>query len=112
MVGVGVGMMGRGRYSLWMCRRKKLLCALLQHLQTTGYEPFETTGYELSTTDYEPLETACYEPFEGRQYNFIVSHGIIKGKGLQFPGTNFMDKTRKPPESTYKTSFLVLSRIW
>ena len=32
---------------------------------------------------------------------FIVSHGIIKGKGLQFPGTNFVDKTLKPPESTY-----------
>ena len=43
---------------------------------------------------------------------FIVSHGIIKVKGLQFPGTNFMDKTLKPPESTYKTTFLVLSRMW
>ena len=41
----------------------------------------------------------------------IVSHGIIKGKGLQFPGTNFADRTL-PPESTYKTTFLVLSRIW
>ena len=43
---------------------------------------------------------------------FIVSHGIIKGKGLQFPGTNFVDKTLKPPESTYKTTFVVLSIIW
>jgi hypothetical protein len=44
--------------------------------------------------------------------NFIDSHGIIRGKGLQFPSTNFVDKTLKPPESTYKTTFLVLSRIW
>ena len=44
--------------------------------------------------------------------NFIVSQGIIKGKGLQFPGTNFVDKTLKSPESTYKITFLVLSRIW
>ena len=44
--------------------------------------------------------------------NFIVSHGIIEGKGLQFLGTNFVDKTLNPPESTYKTTFLVLSRIW
>ena len=43
---------------------------------------------------------------------FIVSHGTIRGKGLQLPGTNFVDKTLKPPESTYKTTFLVLSRIW
>jgi len=42
---------------------------------------------------------------------FIVFHGIIKGKGLQFPGTNFVDKTLKPPESAYTTTFLVLSRI-
>ena len=34
------------------------------------------------------------------------------GKGLQFPGPNFADKTLKLPESTYKTTFLVLSRIW
>ena len=43
---------------------------------------------------------------------FIVSHGIIKGKRLQFLGTNFVDKTPEPPESTYKTTFLVLFRIW
>ena len=43
---------------------------------------------------------------------FIVSHGIIKEKGLQFPGTNFVDKTLEPPESTYKTTFLVWSKIW
>ena len=43
---------------------------------------------------------------------FIVSHGITKGKGLQFPGKKIVDKTLKPPESTYKTTFLVLSRIW
>jgi len=43
---------------------------------------------------------------------FIVSHGIIKGKGLSFPDTNFVDKTLKPSESAYKTTFLVLSRIW
>ena len=43
---------------------------------------------------------------------FTVSHGIIEGKRLQFSGTNFVDKTLKPPESTYKTTFLVLSRIW
>ena len=43
--------------------------------------------------------------------NFIVFHGIIKGKGLQLPGTNFVDKTLKPSESTYKTTFLVVSRI-
>ena len=43
---------------------------------------------------------------------FILSHGIIMGKGLQFPGTNFVDKTLKRPESTYKTTVLVLSRIW
>ena len=42
---------------------------------------------------------------------FLVSHGILKGKGLQFPGRNFVDKTLKPPESTDKTTFLVLSRI-
>ena len=42
----------------------------------------------------------------------IVSHGIIKRKGLRFPGTNSVDKTLKPPESTYRTTFLVLSRIW
>ena len=47
-----------------------------------------------------------------RRSTFIVSHGIIKGKGLQFPGTNFEDKTLNPPESSYKTTFLVLSRIW
>ena len=48
----------------------------------------------------------------GTKVTFIVSHGIIHGKGLQFPGTNFVDKTLKPPESTYKTTFLVLFRIW
>ena len=32
--------------------------------------------------------------------NLIVSHGMIKEKGLQFPGTNVVDKTLKPPEST------------
>ena len=42
----------------------------------------------------------------------VVFHGIIKGKGLQCPGTNFVDKTLKPPESTFKTTFLVLSSIW
>ena len=31
----------------------------------------------------------------GVWYKFIVSHGIIKGEGLQFPGTNFVDKTLK-----------------
>jgi hypothetical protein len=33
-------------------------------------------------------------------------------KELQIPGTNFMDKTLQHPESTYKTTFLVLSNIW
>ena len=41
-----------------------------------------------------------------KKANLIVFHGMIKGKGLQFPGTNFVDKTLKPPESTYKTTFL------
>ena len=49
---------------------------------------------------------------EAGPVKFIVSHGIIEGRGLQFPGTHFVDKTAKPPESTYKTTFLVLSRIW
>ena len=49
---------------------------------------------------------------EEERCNFIVSYGMIKGKGLQFSGTNFVDKTSKPPESTHKTTFLVLSRIW
>ena len=59
-----------------------------------------------------PRRTKCSSHSLSGAADFIVSHGIIKGKGLQFPGTNFVDKTLKPHESTYKTTFLILSRIW
>ena len=36
----------------------------------------------------------------------------MKGKELQSSGTNLTDKTLKHPESTYKTTFLVVSNIW
>ena len=64
---------------------------------------FENNCLEEKMTFGDPLEDA------GVVRKFIVSHGIIKGKGLQFPGTNFVDKTLKPPESTYKTTFMVLN---
>ena len=42
----------------------------------------------------------------------IDFEALIKGKELQNPGTNFMDKTLKHPESTDETTLLVLSNIW
>ena len=74
-------------------------------------------GWMHGEPKFTGTELGVWRPSPGKllalsQAIFIVFHGIIKGKGLQLPGTNSVDKTLESPESTYKTAFLVLSRIW
>ena len=52
-------------------------------------------------------------PEEPRTAKTLIDFdALIKGKELQSSGTNFMDKTLKHHESTYKITFLVWSNIW
>jgi hypothetical protein len=50
---------------------------------------------------------SCFTPrgvfnLPGGGIKLTVSHALFKMKGLQRPGTNFVDKTQKYHESTYE----------